>query len=64
MVLMIKVDFCPTRCFEMSTPAFVDLLERKAVFRQKMMEAKTSKEAAEYKRLFRQTRNQILLGRK
>lgn len=48
----------------MSTPAAVDLVERKAKYRIKMLTAKTAKEAADYKRLFRNVRNQIELGRR
>jgi len=48
----------------MSTPRAVDLVERKAEYRIKMLTANSSKEAAKYKRLFRNTRNQIELGRR
>ena len=48
----------------MSTPVAVDLVERKAEYRIKMLTAKDSKEAAKYKRLFRNVRNQIEIGRR
>ena len=48
----------------MSTPRAVDLVERKAEYRIKMLTAKTTKEGAKYKRLFRNVRNQIESGRR
>ena len=48
----------------MSTPRAVDLVEQKAKYRIKMLTAKDPKEAAKYKKLFRNVRNQIELGRR
>lgn len=40
------------------------LEEKKKEYRQKMLEEKDPKKAAEYKRLFRNVRNQIEMGRR
>jgi len=48
----------------MSTLDATDLVERKVEYRMKMVGAKSSKEAAKYKQLFRNVRNQIELGRR